>query len=209
MSGVQIAFGPTNVLLRDVDFVLAAGDVCMLRGPNGSGKTSFLRTLAGFVPPAAGRIESDFVRAGYVPQAGNVHSEFPVSVRDLVHMSFVGLRYAVPGLLRRRRAARVETILAEVGLANRADQLLRECSGGELQRAMIARALALEPDLLILDEPTSALDAGGRDAVLQILAARVAQQGMTIVMTSHAPGPPPAFVNRQLEIAEGRLREEA
>lgn len=184
MQQVKIAYG-SNVLLPNVSFNLSAGQVCVLTGPNGSGKTSLLRAALGIGRRAGGRVRMDFNRPAYVPQFQVVDRQFPCSVRDVLRMSFSGARYTLQSRLRSRRDQRVEEILEEIGLSHRGDQQLRDCSGGEIQRAMLGRALALDPDILLLDEPTASLDTQGKDMLLALLGRLNAEQGLTIWMTSH------------------------
>lgn len=168
MEGVRIAYD-SNVLLDDVSFKLHSGIVCVLTGPNGSGKTSLLRSALGLAPVAGGSLRSNFRRPAYVPQFQRLDRQFPCSVRDMLRMSFRGLQYLWSPGARSIREDRIQEILERVGLAHRRDQLLRECSGGELQRAMLARALVGEPDLLVLDEPTASLDTAGSTEFFKLI----------------------------------------
>ncbi len=155
----------------------------LVSGPNGSGKTTLLRVLAGLEPPTRGRIDGFPERRRRVL----VH-QAPYLVRGDVRSNvMLGLRGR--GLDAGERKARVERLLADFGLAAVADRAAQLLSGGERRRVALARALVLEPDLLLLDEPLADLDAAGRDALEAALAAR---PKLTVVTAS--PLPVPSFL---------------
>lgn len=201
-----LAYG-ANVLLEGASFSIRPKEVCAVRGPNGSGKTSLLKTLIGLSRPEHGSVtHGPNLRIGYVPQLRSLDPAFPVSVRALLKMSFPGLRYMVSPAARRERALAIETILEEVGIpTNVRRRQIRECSGGEFQRALIGRALALQPQLLVLDEPTASLDSDGKDQLLALLERLHKQRGVTILLTSHDLNLSAEFFTTHLEIAGGRL----
>jgi zinc transport system ATP-binding protein len=163
-DSVSFAYGPLTVL-ENVSFHIHRGEFIALVGPNGSGKTTALKLLLGLERPASGRIlrfgvagESGTAwrgRLGYVPQQPPQDRAFPVSVREVVRM----------GLLHRSRRyaagvqAAVDEALAQTGMAALADRQWRSLSGGQRRRALVARALAARPALLVLDEPAANLDA--------------------------------------------------
>ena len=178
---------------RDLSFVLAPGEVVCLLGPNGSGKTTLLRTLLGLAQPLSGRVERSGV-AAYVPQA---HAEyFAFSLRELAAMGrarHIALLSAPgPG----DRAA-VDAALRTLGIAHLADTPVTEVSSGERQLALLARALAQEPQLLVMDEPTASLDFGNQLRVLEHAAA-LAAKGLSVLFSSHDPGHAFAFAQRVL-----------
>ena len=183
MEQARIAYG-RRVLIDRLNFEIRAGEAFVLFGPNGSGKTSLLRLAAGIARPVTGQVRSNFRMIGYVPQVQHVDRQFPVSVRDLLRMSFVGVRYLTRSGLRKERERKIEDALDVVGLGGRGHLLLRSCSGGELQRAMIGRALALGPDLLILDEPTAGVDIELRRSMWEFLR-ELNANGTTIILTTH------------------------
>lgn len=180
---------------QGLDFALAPGEVLCLLGANGSGKTTLLRTLLGLLAPLAGAVRCSgqnvaawpraaFARhVGYVPQA---HAGlFPFAVEDVVLMgraARVG-RFSAPGVEDRRIA---RNCLELLGIAHLRASSYTAISGGERQLALIARALAQQPALLVMDEPTASLDFGNQIRVLEHIE-RLRAQGMSVLMSTHQP----------------------
>ena len=192
------------ISLRDVSFsydgmrVIENADVtvrdrewaCVV-GPNGGGKTTLLKLVLGLVQPEAGEVrvfggspERARLRVGYMPQRVQHDPQFPVTVTDVVLMGRLGRRLGGPYSKADREAAQVA--LEEVALAELAKRPFSALSGGQQQRVLIARALACEPDLLLLDEPTANIDALVETKLFEILQALNAR--MTILMASHDLG---------------------
>ena len=210
----SLAFGyPQRTVGRDVSFTLSAGEVMCVLGPNGSGKTTLLRTLLGLLSLEGGKIEfngkdlqslsrREMARiAGYVPQAHSPY--FAYSVRDMVLMgrsAHLGT-FSAPGAHDREVAARV---LESLGISPLADRPVTEISAGERQLALVARALAQEPRLLVMDEPTASLDFGNQVRVLERIAA-LAGGGISILFSTHDPDHAFLAAQRALLLAEGRV----
>ncbi|HXM83062.1 MAG TPA: ABC transporter ATP-binding protein [Burkholderiales bacterium] len=214
LSVESLAFGyPQRTVGRDVSFTLNAGEVMCILGPNGSGKTTLLRTLLGLLSLQEGQIRveekplSSLSRveiarfAGYVPQAHQPY--FAYSVRDMVLMgrsSHLGT-FSVPGAHDREVAARV---LESLGISQLAERPVTEISAGERQLALIARALAQEPRLLVMDEPTASLDFGNQVRVLERLSA-LAAGGISILFSTHDPDQAFLAAQRALLLADGQV----
>ena len=203
----------SETLLRDVNLHVHCGQLTVLIGPNGGGKTTLLRTLLGLLPHQAGEVRllggplADWSRnalarhIGYVPQA---HAGlFAFTVLDIVLMGRAAQlgRFATPS--RNDRAIAMRS-LETLGIAALADRIYTAISGGERQLALIARALAQEPDILLLDEPTASLDFGNQIRVLEHLA-QLRERGIAILMSTHQPEHALRCANRTALIGEGRL----
>ena len=166
---------------RDVDLTVAAGEAVAVLGSNGSGKTTLARGLLGLATVLGGEVEvlgapvgrlRERGRVGYVPQRHTVSGAVPATVREVVAVG----RLARLGLFRRLGAAdraAVGEAVEAVGLADRLDEPVAALSGGQQRRVLVARALAAEPELLIMDEPTAGVDAASQEALAGVLAARV------------------------------------
>ncbi|MFN3937605.1 MAG: ATP-binding cassette domain-containing protein [Gemmobacter sp.] len=172
--GLSLRRGSTLVL-DGVDFHIDAGEIVTLVGPNGSGKSSLLRGLLGILPAARGSVwRRPGLRIGYVPQKLAIDRNLPLTVRR-----FLSLPTPVP-------TARAMAALARAGLAaDLADGQLTDLSGGQFQRALLARALLPEPELLILDEPTQGLDQPGEAAFYRLIEDIRHRTGTAVLMVSH------------------------
>ena len=201
-------------VLEEIDLVLDVGEYLAILGPNGSGKTTLLRTILGLVTPDRGRVrvfgeapERARGSIGYVPQQARFDLDFPIRVDDVVLMGRLRKR----GLLRRYTAedrAVARDALARVEMLDRAHRPIGALSGGELQRVLIARALSLEPRLLLLDEPTANLDERVGGSFWDLIASLAEE--CTVVLVSHDTGavarsvPSVACLNRRLFVHPSR-----
>jgi zinc transport system ATP-binding protein len=178
--------------LEDVDLAIADRDFVSVVGPNGGGKTTLLKLVLGLLVPTRGTIrvfglppEQARPRIGYLPQNVQVDLRFPVSVMDVVLMGRLSpSRWAGPFRRGDREAA--ERALSEVRLLELRDRPFSVLSGGQRQRALIARALAAEPDLLLMDEPTASLDIAAEQELYDLLDGL--NDRLTIVLVSHDIG---------------------
>jgi iron complex transport system ATP-binding protein len=211
-----LAFGfPGRSVGRDVSFSLGRGEVMCVLGPNGGGKTTLFRTILGLLQSQAGSIHLDgnvlqslsrieIARlAGYVPQEHAGY--FAFTVREFVLMgrtAHLGA-FSVPAKKDREVADRVLESLAISALAQRP---ITEISGGERQLALLARALAQEPKVLVLDEPTAGLDFGNQVRVLERMS-QLAASGIAILFSSHDPDHAFLCAQRALLLAQGRVLE--
>ena len=195
LRGVSFAFGPT-VVLDNVDLEVRPGEFVALVGPNGSGKSTLLRLLVGLLRPQSGEVEllggppqalRDRHRVGYVPQRPGLAGELSASVADVVA---AGLLSRGRWWARRPHSQRhaIDRALAAVSLADRRDERIRDLSGGQQQRAFIARALASEPDLLLLDEPVAGVDAESQRQFRESLLHLVRERGGAVLLVSHGLG---------------------
>lgn len=193
ISALDYAIGQQPIL-QGIDLKIDAGATLGLIGPNGGGKTTLLRLLLGLVEPTAGTIAiaglspKNAVRrgdlVGYLPQNPAISREFPINVRQLVRLGLAGKT----GMLRpyaKDDLAFADSLLARVGIADLADKPVGALSGGQLQRTLIARALAPRPRLLLLDEPTTGIDRGGQRQFIEFILALKGELGLTVVFVSH------------------------
>jgi ABC-type Mn2+/Zn2+ transport system ATPase subunit len=179
-----IGYGATP-LLRSVTLEVARGDFLAVVGPNGGGKTTLVRTLLGVLPVLSGRLlQPAPMRVGYVPQRDHVDALWPLTVSEVALMG----RYRLKGLGRRpgaRDREAVATALAAVGIADLGPRAFRTLSGGQRQRTLVARALAGDPELLVLDEPTNGMDPAAELDVLDVVRDLHRGRDLAIIMVSH------------------------
>jgi ABC-type Mn2+/Zn2+ transport system ATPase subunit len=196
-------------VVRGASLVVRAGEFVALVGANGSGKTTLLRGLLGLLPPLAGRIlrRAD-LRIGYVPQRETLDPLYPLSAwqvvstgswRDLPFWRFAGARE------RSRTRAALEACQA----ADFAARRYAELSGGQRQRVLLARALATEPELLLLDEPTAGIDPEAEKGILDLLRRLREERGISIWMVTHRVDALAGRADRRLVVSQGQVAESA
>ena len=216
LEGVRKGFrrGREEVLALDgVDLCLDAGGFTALVGPSGSGKSTLLHLAGGLDKPDAGRIlldERDLstLSAGERAQLRRRQVGFVFQFFHLIPTLTVAENVELPLILDGARSGngRVGDLIARVGLAHRTDHLPGELSGGEMQRAAIARALVARPDLLLADEPTGNLDSATGTEILDVLCEQVIEEGTALLMVTHdlsAAG----RAKEVLHLRDGRLAE--
>jgi iron complex transport system ATP-binding protein len=209
-----LAFGfPGRTIGGGLSLSLGDGEVLCVLGPNGSGKTTLFRTLLGLLAPHGGAIRLGRTpltgltrgeiarRVGYVPQAHVGY--FAYTVREMVLMGRTAhfSAFAVPGADDRRIAA---AAIESLGIAHLAERPFTAISGGERQLALVARALAQEPRLLVMDEPTASLDFGNQVRVLERIR-DLAARGIGVLFSTHDPDHAFLCAGRALLLAEGRM----
>jgi zinc transport system ATP-binding protein len=185
-------------ILENVNFVVDRGEFVTIVGPNGGGKTTLLKLLLGLLHPDAGEIrilgekpEKSRFRIGYMPQHVFLDIKFPVTVLDVVLLGRLGNR--IGGRYTKKDRDMAELALNEVQLSHLSGTLFSEISGGQRQRVLIARALCIDPEVLLLDEPTANIDPEVEKNLLEIL--QELNKRMTILMVSHDIG----FVSQVVE----------
>ncbi|HEY4267485.1 MAG TPA: amino acid ABC transporter ATP-binding protein [Galbitalea sp.] len=201
---VSKSFG-SNHVLRDISLSVKSGEVLCIIGPSGSGKSTFLRCINHLETVDAGRLRVEGVLVGYEEKGDKLHELRPKDAakqrRDIgmvfqrfnlfPHMT--ALENIIEAPVRVKKTPRAEALvrgrelLAQVGLADKADSYPAHLSGGQQQRVAIARALAMDPKLMLFDEPTSALDPELVGEVLDVMK-QLAKNGMTMIVVTHEMG---------------------
>jgi zinc transport system ATP-binding protein len=211
LRDVSIGYGE-RVVVRDADLTVRRGDVLAVLGANGSGKTTLVRGLLGLATVLSGEavVLGDQVgarrtrgRVGYVPQRQTVVGTIPSTVREVVASGRLPRR---PVLGRRTAADReaVRRAIAAVDLEPWAEKDIAELSGGQQRRALIARALASEPDVMIMDEPTAGVDRASQRALAASIA-RLVAAGVTLLVVTHEVGPLAGVLTRSVVVRDGRI----
>ncbi len=199
-------------VLRGIDLTVTPGEVVAVLGANGSGKSTLVRAVLGLTPLRRGAVElfdtpldqfHDWRRIGYVPQRTTATSGVPASVWEVVASGRLSRRRLLQPMRRADKAV-VRDALDAVGLGDRGRDGCATLSGGQQQRVLIARALAAEPDLLVLDEPTAGVDLAHQDAFAEILG-RLVARGTTIVLVAHEMGPLAPLIGRTVVMRDGRV----
>lgn len=174
-----------KIVLKDISFSISAGDYFGLVGPNGAGKTTLLRAILGTLQPLQGEVRCDrSIRFGYVPQRDTVDYIMPYTVQEVVMMG----RYHQIGLFRTPGKSDMDTVvesLRHVDIEDLRFRSFKDLSGGQKQRALIARALASKPAVLILDEPTNGMDLSSRTSILDLIHRLHMEDQLTVLMVSH------------------------
>ncbi|HYU85683.1 MAG TPA: metal ABC transporter ATP-binding protein [Kribbellaceae bacterium] len=211
VTGLSVDLGG-RIVLRGVDLTVRAGEVVAVLGTNGSGKSTLIRTVVGLLPATDGAVRlfgtpvgrfRQWRRVGYVPQRVTATGGVPATVQEVVTSGRLARRRLLRPLSAADRAA-IESSLEAVGLADRHRDAVAELSGGQQQRVLIARALAGEPDLLILDEPTSGVDLASQ-AVFADAVRTLVGRGTTVVLVSHDLGPMDPLIDRCVVLRTGKV----
>lgn len=192
LRDVSFSYGVREVL-NHASLEVFPGDYLAIVGPNGGGKTTLIKLITRTLVPNNGSIEifgkpvrrfSDWSKIGYVPQHANrVDLSFPATVFEVVMMGVYGKR----GLFRRptkKDHDATNEALQKVGLYDEREKMIGELSGGQMQRAFIARALVTRPNILILDEPTAGVDLAAQSSLYALLR-ELNKEGVTLIVVSH------------------------
>lgn len=209
-SGLYVSLDGLPIL-RDVSIRVSAGEAVAVLGGNGSGKSTTLRAVLGLIPFQEGSVQlfgtelaqfHAWDRVGYVPQ----HSSLNVSnatVREIVSSGRLS-HHRIFQWLNREDRRHVSHALELVGLTDRARWPFRDLSGGQKQRALIARALASEPELLIMDEPLAGVDLHSQDGLAELLG-NLRSDGLGLAVVLHEQGPMAPVLDRWVTLCDGRV----
>lgn len=211
LRGVSIGYDDKSAV-SDIDLTVRKGDVLALIGPNGSGKSTLVRGILGLATVLAGDVQlfgvpaSRFTqrhRLGYVPQRHTVGGAIPSTVEEVVGSGRLTHRRWYTRANSDDRTAISEAIEA-VGLSDRRRSMVATLSGGQQRRVLIARALAGQPEVLIMDEPTAGVDAESQQALVRTLVSLV-ESGLTLVVVTHEIARLRPVLTRVVAIREGKI----
>ena len=211
LSEAAVAIGGRPIL-HGIDLEVLSGQFLALMGANGSGKSTLVRTITGLLPLTQGSLTlfgspapdfTDWQRIGFVPQRPSATGGVPATVWEIVASGRVARRRLLRPMTRADRSA-IADALDVVGLAHRANSGIAQLSGGQQQRALIARALAGEPELLILDEPTAGVDLPNQRALAAALGT-LRERGTTIILVAHEIGVMAPLIDRSIVLRDGRI----
>lgn len=184
-----------RIALEDINLDIHQGEFIGIIGPNGSGKTTLLKAILGLLCPNKGSVQifdcachklrcRHKAKIGYIPQKGEIDPNFPVTVRETVMMG----RYSSLGLFKRPSGRDMEIVLnalREVGMEEYLDSPLGHLSGGEQQRVLIARALAQQPEVLLMDEPTTGIDTPTQHNMIKLISYLHKNLNLTVLLVTH------------------------
>ncbi len=195
-EGVWFSYDGEPVV-EDITFRVTRGEFAAVLGPNGSGKTTLLRLALGLLRPDRGSVRllgrpahrfREWGRVGYVPQqVAGLTERFPATVREIVAQGLYP-GFTLTALFRRHDDRRVADALAQAGIESLANRPIASLSVGQRQRALIARAVVRQPEVLFLDEPVAGVDAAGREQFHDLITGLNREHGMTVFMISHDIG---------------------
>ncbi|MGB4610470.1 MAG: ABC transporter ATP-binding protein [Saccharofermentanales bacterium] len=179
-----------TLALAGVSLNVEAGDYLGIIGPNGGGKTTLLKAIAGLVSYSTGKINVYGKKPGkigrlisYVPQITQLDKRFPINVKDVVLTGMLNSKFIPFHKYSESNKKKADELLNTVGIYNLKNRMISELSGGEFQKLLIARALAVKPKLLLLDEPTANVDANSREQIFSLL--NTLNKTMTIILVTH------------------------
>ena len=226
--GLEMSFGQTHAL-RGVDLDLLAGEVLAVTGPSGSGKSTLLHVMAGVLVPDAGSVS---YHGGKSPGGGatDVAEDIAVNIAaldeaarsrlrlnefgfifqfgqllpDLSALDNVTIPLLLAGTPRKKALTRAREALVELGLSEHLDKRPTQLSGGQAQRAAVARALVTNPHLLFADEPTGSLDSLAAERTMEVLLASVRSRGASLVIITH-DARIAAYADREVTVRDGRI----
>ena len=189
-----------RTVLKDISLTIRKGDFIAITGPNGGGKTTLLRIILGLLKPSKGTIErdTDSLRVGYLPQKNMIDSHFPVVVSEVIQSGLL----AVKNLSAEERRQKIESTIESMGLTEQKNKPIGTLSGGQLQRALLGRAIIANPDLLVLDEPLSYIDKRFEEYLYKLISDLA--KTTTIVLVSHEMSKIAGMANRHF-IVDGEL----
>jgi ABC-type lipoprotein export system ATPase subunit len=215
IRGVSKIYG-NRAVVSDVSFTVARGERLAIMGPSGSGKTTLVNCIGGIEAPSEGSIDFAGERLSYddPQQLSRLRRKEITSVFQFFHLlphlslhENVELPLILLGIGRKKRQERVQQLLEEAGIAKREDAFPAECSGGEMQRAAIARALIVEPKLILADEPTGNLDSENGERILDLIENLSSRHHTAVILVTHAESAT-RICQRILRFRDGKIESD-
>lgn len=182
INNITVRYDNFNAL-EDISFKVYDKDFLAVLGPNGGGKTTLLNTILGIIKPSKGQINKNNIKIGYVPQFNKFDKSFPISVEDVVLMGELSTKFSLFKKFSKAQKENIYEIMKKLNVYNLRNRQIGELSGGQLQRVLIARALASNPNVLILDEPTASLDVQYKTDIYSLI--KDLNKTITVIIVSH------------------------
>ena len=186
VSGLALGYDK-KVVAKDISFSLKPGDYLCIIGENGTGKSTFVKTLLGLHKPIAGKIELgvERTRIGYLPQQEDIQRDFPASVREIVATGCLAKMKWWQAFYTKKEQELVDGALEATNITELGKSCYRELSGGQQQRVLLARALITAEEMFVLDEPTASLDPACAAEIYSVLERINRDKRVTVIMVSH------------------------
>lgn len=186
IENVTVQYGAATAI-KDVSFSLEEGGYLGIIGPNGGGKSTLIKVIAGLIAPMSGSVRFETESRpmiGYVPQFATVDKRFPMTVTEAVLQGRLKQKIIPFFTYSKEDKKEADALIEKVGLSPLKNRLIGELSGGEFQKALIARALATRPKLLLLDEPTASVDTVSRESIYHLIS-DINKTGITVILVTH------------------------
>lgn len=186
VNNLTVNYGSVTAL-DNINIKIKKGEFLGIIGPNGGGKTTLLKSLLGLIDPTSGQVKvNDDRPIGYVPQFSNFDRTFPIKVLDVILLGRLEGKIKFLHKFKRNDIKRAEEIMESLDILNFKNRQISQLSGGQLQKVLIARALIMDPQVMILDEPTASLDANSKTEIYNLL--KKLNIDKTIIVVSHDIG---------------------
>lgn len=189
VNDIDVAYGKIQAL-KNLSFIIEKGDYIGVIGPNGGGKSTLIKTILGLVKTNKGHIsyleqslKKSKIKMGYVPQINDINRYFPITVKEVVLTGKLSIELTPFFKYSKEDVLEVKEILELVGLGDLGNRQISDLSGGEFQKMLIARALIIKPDILLLDEPTAMVDILSQKQILNLL--KKLSKDVTILLVTH------------------------